>query len=313
MSYGYVGGDTFFDDAEVDVVNDLPISWGGGPLAQLSDEVLIAMANADLTPESRAQENPKTLVRRVRQELGRKFEVVDLTDTGDLGQDLYEAACEWLITNEAKDHDLDFVKDIARKFALGGGLTDGQAKGVLNCMAAVRREQNRGYGPSIEQLQEARRKPKVELDDDDRSYEAYEGYLAEQAEDSVKAGYYTIVTPNHRRTLRVGKWDDDRQKPGQKIRFISCLIGPNNSSDYQWFAIQRKGHTYPTVAKKFQNGHGTWIEAMRVLFEGGSIDGQMAYAQESGRCTRCNRMLTVPGWEARQGMGPDCWDHETGG
>jgi hypothetical protein len=283
---------------EVGIENyELPMSWGGGAYDHLSDEELIALANADVTP---VKINGKELVRNVRKQLGRKFEVSDITDTGQLGQDLYDAAAEWLGSNEAIRHNLDFVRDISRKYLLGGGLTDGQAKGILNCMAAVRPEQNRGYGPSIEKMN-ATAKPQTKLDADDQSYEAWLDFQAS----AIGMGYYTVVHEDgSHTTVKVGKWGEDKNRPGRKIRWISYLAGSSNTDDYEWFARQGDGEGYVIAPKHRMNGKlGT---ALRVIFhEGGVHDAAKAYALESGNCARCNRLLTHPE-SIRDGYGPEC-------
>ncbi len=274
--------------------------WGTGDLSGLSDEELIALSNRDV--EDLRNSDPVGFVRETKRVLGRKFEVSDLTDTGDTGQDLYDAACEWLQTNEAKNHDLEFVRDIATKYAKGGGLTDGQAKGILNCMAAVRPDNNRGYGPPFEVMKTGAWKSAI--DDDDKSYEAWLDFQAS----SISHGHYTVVQKDSSHTtIKISPWKDDDREPGRKIRWISYLSGPDNQNDYQWFARQRDGEGY-VIAPKYRD-QGKLGTALRVIFhEGGVHDAAREYALQSGCCARCNRLLTHP--ESiidRGGYGPECY------
>jgi hypothetical protein len=285
-------------------------------LAALSDAELIALANADMDDRDEPTELPETeidIVLRIANANGRKFEVTDITHTGATGQFLYDAASAWLGTDAAKNHDLPFVADIARKHARGGGLTDGQAKGILNCMVAGARRMDRRERPEGD----ARQRYAVNaagmdgfvsgIDQEIDHADEYAAHVAEQSAETVAQGFYTIVRPDGRLTVKVSKWLDDDRRPGRKIRFISMLVGPDNTGDYQCFARQGDDHRLPTVTQKYRVGHGRWIDAMMALFDGTAREAQMAYAVASGNCARCNRVLTVPGWEDRGGLGPECF------
>jgi hypothetical protein len=253
--------------------------------SQMSDEELFALANADLVTES-----PVDLVTRVRNTIGRKFEVTDITHSGAQGTELYDAACEWLKSDDAKNHGLDFVRDIARKYARGGGLTDMQARGILNCMSAQRPSSVRQIMAKHDVSVAQKQADKVAMDDDDRAYEAWLDHTAS----AIGQGHYTVVhLDGTHTTVKVGKWNPDRNRPGRKIRWISYLSGSNNESDYTWFARQGDGEGYVIAPKHRMNGKlGT---SLRVIFhEGGVHDAAKAYALESGRCARCNRLLTHP-------------------
>jgi hypothetical protein len=263
---------------------------------QMSTEDLVALANADLEPVM----DPLELVRSTRRSLGRKFEVSDITHSGDAGQELYDAACEWLKTQEAQNHSLEFVRKVAIRYLHGGGLTDGQAKGILNCMSAVRPSRDdRGYGPSIEKMNRLRNR--LTEDDDDKAYDAW----LEAQMSAIGMGYYTVVHQDgSHTTIKIGKWGADKSRPGRKIRWIHYLVGPNNESDYQWFARQGDGEGY-VIAPKYRM-EGKLGTALRVIFhEGGSEEAQHAYALDSSRCARCNRVLTVPA-SLYRGLGPEC-------
>src|SRR5262245_13365471 len=71
------------------------------------------------------------LVRGLRKGLNRKFTEADIANGGSVGHDLYDVAVRWLPTQTGAR--FDWLRDLAVKFSRGGGLTDRQAAGVLNC------------------------------------------------------------------------------------------------------------------------------------------------------------------------------------
>lgn len=68
-----------------------------------------------------------TIIARIQTELGRKFVTQDVDD------DLLDMATVYA---RGYTGDFDYMRDMRAAVERWGGLTDGQAKGVLNCMAA---------------------------------------------------------------------------------------------------------------------------------------------------------------------------------
>jgi|SRR5579884_385424 len=121
---------------------------------------------------------------------------------------------------------------------------------------------------------------------------------------AIHDGYYTVSIGYEHRTFRVRTQDRDASfAPGKQI--ISYLAGPSNESDYIQFAFITDGRVMPW--KRFQSGYSTTIQAARYLVESRSIQeaaGQV-YAQASGNCYVCNRLLTTPE-SIKAGIGPTC-------
>lgn len=264
---------------------------------------IVAMADAALADHVASIPRDAEFARQARAEFGgRKFNGGDMA--GHLGGDLYTAACEWLKSSEALKHSLPFVRDIAAKYARGGGLSDAQAAGILNCMTARRPSPIAGT-MVVEGGGEAVLS-KLVPDADDTSYDAW---LCIQAS-AVEQGYYTVVTPERRVTIRVGKWKDDLRRPGEIMRWVSYLSGSDNTSDYSVFAMQRGDGTH-RIMPAYRSSHGYLNTALNILLHGGSKDAALEYALESKRCARCNRLLTVPA-SVYAGYGPECVKHVGG-
>lgn len=267
------------------------------------------------------------IVVRLREQIDRKFTASDIADGAGTGQFLYTVAERWLPTQTGAD--FAWLSDLAKKYARGGGLSDGQAAGVLNCMvAAEKRKQapapmassctlcnehgdwidTMGYPHRCTCGKADRVAPKVTpnaLDDDDRAYEAYESFLKCE----VSHGFYTVARPDgSHRTFKVGKWVRDSYRPGQQMRWIGFLNGADNGGDYRTCGRQlESGEVVLTKGLAQQDGIAS---ELAVLF-GSDVEGRAAmreaYAIASGRCARCNLMLTVPA-SIHRGLGPDCAD-----
>lgn len=90
----------------------------------------------------------------------------------------------------------------------------------------------------------------------------------------------------------------------------SFLRGPDNERDFQGFAFinQRDGHCEVQTWKKFRGIDERWKMAALIAADSTQADAlgmAEAYAQRSGRCSRCGRKLTVPA-SLHRGYGPDC-------
>lgn len=120
----------------------------------------------------------------------------------------------------------------------------------------------------------------------------------------VKPGYYTIVMPEVEGhiTFRVEvQANDARFAPGEMI--ISRLVGPDNTSNYKGVAF----------ARKYGGGYNVWskhredkkLRAALDILAGDPKAAAEGYAKKSGRCYRCNRLLTEP-LSIDLGIGPEC-------
>lgn len=127
-----------------------------------------------------------------------------------------------------------------------------------------------------------------------------------QAFEVVDDGFYTIVldeAQDKRYTLRVATQDEDEEFM-PNFQLVGYLVGPDNTSPHAYTTF---GHIFPngrpTVWKRFRDNEDL-DEALRVLVSDPAA-GREAYALESSRCARCNRMLTVPA-SVHRGVGPTC-------
>lgn len=124
-----------------------------------------------------------------------------------------------------------------------------------------------------------------------------------QAQQLVRNGHYTIKFDDGSHvTLRVqDHWDTVEQQAGTQV--IGFLSGSNNESDYTGFANIRHGSLY--IWKRFQGRVDKQRRAWDILVNGDADEFGQAYALESGRCYRCNRLLTTPE-SIERGLGPIC-------
>ena len=121
---------------------------------------------------------------------------------------------------------------------------------------------------------------------------------------TIHDGYFTVALDYGHRTFRIRTQERDAQfTPGKQI--VAFLNGPDNTSDYVQFAFIIQGRLVPW--KRFASGYHTILEAARFLISPGSHQeaAGMRYAQGSGNCYVCNRMLTTPESIAA-GIDPTC-------
>lgn len=122
----------------------------------------------------------------------------------------------------------------------------------------------------------------------------------------IKPGIYTVVRDNgDRRTFRVrsAEWAKDLPAGSLVLEFLS---GPENTSDYTGFGFIVKGKL--RMWNKFRSSTSPLSEFAQFLLGASpeQLDGfGEAYALESGRCYRCNRLLTTP-QSIQRGLGPHC-------
>jgi hypothetical protein len=246
-----------------------------------------------LDPESLA------IVYQYRTLVDRKFDgIIDIANGGTGGNELYRIAEKYLTTLRITPDTFPWLAETAARYIKGGGLSDRQAAGVLNCL----------YNDMVRQMErESRATTRVvksaqpALDDDDTSYEAWLKHEAAR----VSRGFYTLVHEggNHH-TLKVGQWKPDSRNPSAKMRWIGLLIGSNNTGDYLTVALQREdGEIVPT--RNAQPGNVAMVSALLTGRKENRDKARVAYALESGNCARCNRVLTHPE-SIEFGLGPEC-------
>lgn len=209
---------------------------------------------------------------------GRKFEVEDMIEPT-----LRRSAVDFL---KGYAGSFSFLLDVRAKARQAGKLTPGQAKGVLNCAAAE-------YRWLTAKAQGA-----------DRS-EAVSAPVSGPVAATVPDGYYTVVMPNgERRTIRLDSADWAKGQPaGTQAAYF--LNGPDNTSDYVFFAFVWGARFQ--VTRKFEGATilRDALAALLSLDKIGYVKAGEAYAVESSRCARCNRMLTVVS-SVSLGYGPVC-------
>lgn len=118
---------------------------------------------------------------------------------------------------------------------------------------------------------------------------------------AIHDGYYTVSIGYEHRTFRIHtNGADSNFAPGKQI--IAFL---GRGGEYINFAFVAGDRLFPW--KRFQVGYSTMIEAANFLIRPGSHQEASGkyYAQTSGNCYICNRMLTTPESIAA-GIGPTC-------
>lgn len=243
------------------------------------------------------------LARKKARELGRKFEDGDVKTDPWLGQ----AAMAWLreVHLDTNRRPFEYLDSIIRDFVvLGGSLTTGQIRGVLNCLRAD--ELRRPTATNILTLPQAMGSTSEDDDDDPGIPEARPRVTSRTP---VKVGTYTVCLngdENDRVTIRIKThWEEDAASRGELV--ATYLMGPENESDYQGFAFIRDGRAFPW-AKYRRHDNSRLTIALEYLIHMDPSDRATAgytWAIESGRCYRCGRELTVPA-SIRRGLGPHC-------
>lgn len=118
-------------------------------------------------------------------------------------------------------------------------------------------------------------------------------------------GFYTVIHSNgDYRTFRVRtQKEHDRFMPG--VQILGFLFGSNNEGDYENFGhLTKNGEDVGVHLWKRFNDREDLLNDARVLV-GDPNSARESYAEKSGRCSRCNRTLTVPS-SLHAGLGPEC-------
>jgi hypothetical protein len=166
------------------------------------------------------------------------------------------------------------------------GLSDAQVAGVVNCaLNDYRHAQKRAA------VQEATNIVAAPVQA--RTYDHSKQYVAD--------GYYTVVGPKGgHRTLRLQTIDDNGTK-----QWLAYLSGADNVGDYKSVGFVNGNEV--SLFNKYAGQYADIMAAARFLVR--NVDkldecGRQ-YAINSGKCYRCNRLLTTPESVAR-GLGPIC-------
>lgn len=114
---------------------------------------------------------------------------------------------------------------------------------------------------------------------------------------------YTVVFGDRRITIRIreGFVGRDGTRTPQTVGY---LFGSDNENSYKQIGFFVNGQFKPW-AKHAGSGIAQLVgEAVKVVV-GDPEAAREAYALESSRCARCNRVLTVPA-SIHRGLGPEC-------
>lgn len=123
---------------------------------------------------------------------------------------------------------------------------------------------------------------------------------------------FTVVskTSGERRTFKVAAPKD--AQPGDALRFVSLLTGPDNMTNYEYVGLLTK--TGEELVTRTSRGKlptqplniMSWLVKQAQLAARGlpnTLD--RAEVWHEGRCCRCGRRLTVPA-SIESGIGPEC-------
>ena len=118
----------------------------------------------------------------------------------------------------------------------------------------------------------------------------------------VHTGFFTVVGKHGRYTFRIEEQQNDAAfAPGKLV--IARLTGQDNENSYESFGFVGEDGSLRVWPKR--NPGEYTINAARFLLKGDMVGAGKAYAMESVKCWRCNRMLTTPK-SIEQGIGPEC-------
>jgi len=123
---------------------------------------------------------------------------------------------------------------------------------------------------------------------------------------------FTLVskTSGERRTFRVAAPKD--AQPGDALRFVSLLTGPDNTTNYEYVGLVTKaGEELVTRTSRGKmptqplNTIGWLLVQVQRAVRGESSKLDQVEFWHEGRCCRCGRKLTVPS-SIESGIGPEC-------
>lgn len=117
-------------------------------------------------------------------------------------------------------------------------------------------------------------------------------------ERSIPFGVYTIVDESgSHKTVRLNRCEWATDLPSGAI----CASRFDYDQQFRGFAFIMPDGSI----RRWRSASDGDIAALQALLTGNYEDYGLAYALESSRCWRCNRMLTVPA-SIHRGLGPDC-------
>jgi len=124
---------------------------------------------------------------------------------------------------------------------------------------------------------------------------------------------FTLVSKatGERRTFRVAAPKD--AQPGDALRFVSLLAGPDNVNDYQYVGLVTRTGSGELVTRASRgktptqplNAVGWLLAQLQRASRGEATRLEQVEFWHEGRCCRCGRRLTVPESIA-SGVGPEC-------
>jgi hypothetical protein len=184
---------------------------------------------------------------------------------------------------------------------LAGLISDPRYAGMANGIAAILENYREGY--KVRFLEKAVKPSPAEA----RILKAEVGDVRREAIE-LPLGTFTVVRgTDGAETYETIKLERIEVGPLAGKVIASHISGPDNELDFQGFAfVSETGRV--NVWKKNANIDPRWTAAVEFVVNG-TRDEQLgmseAYALRSGRCSRCNRKLTVPA-SLNRGYGPDC-------
>lgn len=194
----------------------------------------------------------------------------------------------------------DYMLSMKDALARFHGLTEGQAKGVLNCLRAeVQRNERRAATPPAGKPQDVYGLNPIGQED-----YANDGAFEPAPLNNLPNAIFTVVIADGSHVTLKIKAGTERFGAGKQV--VSFLSGSDNESDYTGFAFLT-GRTVSVWSRFRNNDNSRIIEAINFLVnpETDALAAGKRYALESGKCCVCNRTLTVPE-SIENGIGPEC-------
>jgi hypothetical protein len=179
-----------------------------------------------------------------------------------------------------RGNDFEYLVSVAGSVKHYGSISRGQARGVLNCMRAAVLRKDAAIADRRQAVQgtESVKLPVV---------------------GNLPRGIFTVSREDgSHRTYKINDWKPD-------CMAISLLVGQDNTGDYMGIAgLATDGSVRPWRSYR---GDVAELKAdiAALLDPAAASEAGKRYAQESGNCYRCNRVLTTPESIAL-GIGPVC-------
>lgn len=163
-------------------------------------------------------------------------------------------------------------------------LTVPQLRGILNCIIAEKRRLAKALEP-IRAVSDA-------------------GELVPLSTEPPNGTYTIVFTEDDYVTVQLRSAEWATGMPAG-TRAIYLLVGPDNETDFAFYGFIRGGE----IIRARGRASNERVELAWKILVGADTaalgDFSTAYAERSGRCSRCSRKLTVPA-SLHRGMGPRC-------